>query len=77
MPFSIRDNLLVILPENHRCADSERFPVAELVNDPFILLEKGGKAEISEIFERNNMTPNVRFTTWNNHAVLGVISHML
>ena len=38
-----------------------------------MLLEKGAKAEISEIFERNNLTPNVKFTTWDDYAVMSMV----
>ena len=38
-----------------------------------MLLEKGAKAEISEIFEKNNLIPNVRFTTWDDYAVMSMI----
>ena len=35
-----------------------------------MLLEKGAKAEISEIFARNHLTPKVRFTTWDDYAIM-------
>ena len=38
-----------------------------------MLLEKGAKAEISEIFEKNNITPNVHFTTWDDYAVMSMV----
>ncbi|MEC0184793.1 LysR family transcriptional regulator [Paenibacillus peoriae] len=47
--FLEQDKLLVILPENHSLADCDRFPVKALGEEPFMLLEKGAKAEISEI----------------------------
>lgn len=37
-----------------------------------MLLEKGAKAEISEIFEMNGLTPNVKFTTWDDYAVMSM-----
>ncbi|MBQ8583020.1 MAG: LysR family transcriptional regulator substrate-binding protein, partial [Clostridia bacterium] len=37
------------------------------------LLEKGAKAEISEVFERNGITPNVHFTTWDDYAVMSMV----
>ncbi len=39
--FLQRDKLLAILPENRPLADRERFPVAALCEEPFMLLEKG------------------------------------
>ena len=61
--FLEEDKLLVILPENHPFADREKFPIKALCDYPFMLLEKGAKAEISEIFEQSNITPDIRFTT--------------
>lgn len=71
--FLEQDRLLVILPENHALADCERFPVKALCNDPFILLEKGAKAEISEIFERYNVAPKIHFTTWDDYAIMSMV----
>jgi DNA-binding transcriptional LysR family regulator len=53
--FLEQDQLLVVLPENHPLADCKLFPVKALCDFPFMLLEKGAKAEISEIFEKNNI----------------------
>lgn len=71
--FLEQDNLMVILPEDHPLAGRERFPVAALCEDPFMLLEKGAKAEVSEIFERCNLTPNIRFTTWDDYAIMSMV----
>ena len=71
--FLEKDRLMAIIPENHPLKDSDRFPVAALCDEPFMLLEKGAKAEISEIFERNNLTPNVKFTTWDDYAVMSMV----
>lgn len=71
--FLEQDKLLVILPERHPLADCERFPVGALCQDPFMLLEKGAKAEVSEIFERCGLTPRVRFTTWDDYAIMSMV----
>lgn len=71
--FLEQDKLMAIIPENHPLADRERFPVTALCNEPFMLLEKGAKAEISEIFERNQLTPKVRFTTWDDYAIMSMV----
>ena len=36
-------------------------------------LEKGAKAEISEVFERNHLTPQVHFTTWDDYAIMSMV----
>ena len=71
--FLEQDKLLVILPENHPLADCESFPVKALCDDPFMLLEKGAKAEISEIFEYHGISPRVHFTTWDDYAILSMV----
>ena len=46
--FLEQDRLLVVLSQNHPLSNCEKFPVTALADYPFILLEKGQKAEISE-----------------------------
>lgn len=71
--FLEQDKFLVVLPENHPLASCEIFPVKELCNSPFMLLEKGVKSEISEIFERSNLSPRIRFTTWDDYAIMSMV----
>ncbi len=68
-----KDKLYVILPQNHPLADADYFPVKELTNDPFILLEKGAKEEISAIFDRNHLKPDIRFTTVDDYAAMAMV----
>ena len=68
-----QDKLMVILPESHPLADCEQFPVQSLCDDPFMLLEKGAKAEVSEIFESCGLSPNVHFTTWDDYAIMSMV----
>ena len=68
-----KDRLMAVIPESHPLRDCDKFPVKALCDEPFMLLEKGAKAEISEIFERNGLTPRVRFTTWDDYAVMSMV----
>lgn len=68
-----QDRLLAVLPEGHPLSGYEKVPVAALCDEPFMLLEKGANAEVSEIFERNGLTPRVRFTTWDDYAVMSMV----
>ena len=71
--FLEKDELMAIIPEGHRYANSVSFPVEALCDEPFMLLEKGAKAEISAIFERHNLAPKVHFTTWDDYAVMSMV----
>lgn len=68
-----RDPLLAILPEEHPLTACERVPLSALCSEPFLLLEKGAKSEISELFERHGLVPKTRFTTWDDYAVMSMV----
>jgi DNA-binding transcriptional LysR family regulator len=71
------DPLLAILPEGHPLAGAPRFPLKGLEGEPFMLLEKGGKAEISEIFERHRLKPDIKFVTWDDYAIMAMVENGL
>lgn len=71
--FLQEDNLLAVLPVNHPLASLEKVELSMLCTDPFMLLEKGAKAEVSELFERQGLTPNIHFTTWDDYAVMSMV----
>lgn len=75
--FLEQDRLLVVIPQNHPLANCEKFPINELLNSPFMLLEKGAKAEISEIFEKHHISPQVNFTTWDDYAIMSMVENGL
>ncbi len=72
-----RDELLAVLPEEHPLIKYEKIPVYELCRYPFILLEKGGKTEVSDVFDNAGQKPDVRFTTWDDYAVMSMAENGL
>ncbi len=72
-----RDRLMAVIPENHPLKSCDRFPVTALCKEPFMLLEKGDKTEISKIFENNNLVPNIKFTTWDDYAIMSMVENGL
>lgn len=68
-----QDRLMAILPTDHPLAVLNKVPISALCDEPFMLLEKGAKAEVSEVFERNNLQPRVHFTTWDDYAVMSMV----
>lgn len=75
--FLEQDRLLVVIPQNHPLANFKKFPINELLNSPFMLLEKGAKAEISEIFEKHQISPQINFTTWDDYAIMSMVENGL
>jgi len=75
--FLEQDRLLAVLPENHPSAGLEKFPIAEFCNEPFMLLEKGTRADIWGIFEQAGLSPKVHFTTWDDYAIMSMVENGL
>lgn len=71
--FLEQDKLLAVLPQDHPLTRLDKIPLTALCEEPFMLLEKGARAEISEIFERCGLVPRVRFTTWDDYAVMSMV----
>ncbi|NLK02377.1 MAG: LysR family transcriptional regulator [Clostridiaceae bacterium] len=71
--FLDQDKNLAILPEGHPLTELNKVPVAALCDYPFLLLEKGPKAEITEIFESYGLTPKIFFTTWDDYAIMSMV----
>ncbi len=71
--YLARDELLVVMPKDHPLAGAESFPVAALADEPFMLLEKGNGAEVERILRQFDLSPRIRFTTWDDYAIMAMV----
>lgn len=71
--FLKQDKLMAVIPENHRLKDCDKFPIAEVCHDPFMLLEKGEKSDVTDLFERCNISVKIHFTTWDDYAIMSMV----
>ena len=67
------EEMLAIIPENHRLAGSDVYPVEECENDDFIMTSWGNDADIINIFKKNNVHPTVKYTTYDTPAALAMV----
>mgnify|MGYP004583617823 FL=1 len=72
-----KDEYKVVLPINHPLAQKEKVDIKELENQPFLLLEHRGKTEVSELLEMYDVHPQIRFTTWEDFAVMSMVERGL
>lgn len=72
-----KDQLLAVIPENHRLTSSDIFPITAFNGEPFIMLEKGGNYEIAKQFNEHNVKPDIRFTIWDDYAVMAMVENGL
>lgn len=71
--FLEEDPLLAVMPEDHPLAKLDRVPLAALCEEPFLLLERAEKAEISELFDRFHLRPRVKLRTVDDYAVMSMV----
>lgn len=72
--FSLKqDEYMVILPQGHPLTLKEKTDIHDLEGQPFMLLEHGGKTEVTELLERYHVHPEIRFTTWEDYAIMAMV----
>lgn len=72
-----QDELMAIIPEGHPLEKYDKIPVKALCDYPFMLLEKGAKSGVSELFESHGLTPQTKFTTWDDYAIMSMVENGL
>ncbi len=75
--FLEQDPLMAIIPENHRLAKCDKFPIKAFADEPFMLLERGTKSEITKLFERCGVTPDIKYTTFDDYAIMAMVENGL
>ncbi len=71
--FLEKDELVAVLPKDHPLTRKEKLRPTDLNAEPFLLLEHGGKTEVSEFLEKNSVQPDIRFTTWDDYSILSMV----
>ena len=61
-----QDEYKVVLPSDHALAKKEAVAAEDLNGLPFLLLEHGGKTEVSDLLEQYHVQPDIRFITWED-----------
>ena len=69
-----KDELLACLPENHPMAKRKTFPVEAFATEDFIELYPGKETDNSQMLRRNDVTPNVRYSTSDNYAAYAMVA---
>lgn len=67
------DEYKVVLPKSHPLAERDKIDVKMLENQPFMLLEHGGRTEVTDLLEKNGVKPQIRFTTWEDYAIMAMV----
>ena len=68
-----QDEYKVVLPLGHALAKKETIAAEDLNGLPFLLLEHGGKTEVSDLLEQYHVRLDIRFTTWEDFAIMAMV----
>ena len=66
-------NVIAAVPEDHRLAHADSFPIAECENEDFIMGSWGKEMEIWDILNRNDVHPDLKYTTYDTPASLAMV----
>ncbi|MBU5440107.1 LysR family transcriptional regulator [Tissierella sp. MSJ-40] len=67
------DPMLAILPKNHPLAKETVYPLQNCQHERFIMPALGRDDDVAELLSKNNLTPNISFSTLENFAALAMI----
>lgn len=73
----MEDRLLAIVPNTSRYASYPSFPLSECANEPFISLLQSSDHDARRALEAAGVSPNVRFYTKDDYAIIAMVEHGL
>ena len=71
------DPMLALLPNDHPLAGAEAYPLKECANDRFIMPALGCDDDVTALFAKNGIVPNVQFTTLESFSVMSMVEQGL
>lgn len=75
--FLHEDEQLVVLPQGHPFLNKEKIFVTDLQDQPFILLEREGTSDITELLATAHVQPQIKFRTWDDYSILAMVEKNL
>ena len=71
------DPMLALLPKDHPLAGAEAYPLEECANDRFTMPALGCDDDVTALFAKNGIVPNVQFTTLESFSVMSMVEQGL
>ncbi len=69
----VRDSFLAVFDEGHPLAKRASVSLEELSKEPLIIVDEGGVSTVLTIFEKNGLTPNVKYRIHDDHTILSMV----
>lgn len=75
---TIKDGeMLAVLPKSHPLAKKKSISLADLSNEPYILLEEGHYSEPMAAFKTAGIIPNIQYTIHDDYAIMMMVEEGL
>lgn len=69
----VQDEMLAVVPGNHKLSSRSYVTLAELEKEPFIMPALGCDNDVMELIRKTGFHPNVTFTTQENYSTMSMI----
>ena len=76
IPLS-KDPLVAILPKSAAIPKDGLFPISNLQNQNFIISARGTDYDIHQTLDQANVSPNIRFSSMDDHAIISMVAQGL
>lgn len=67
------DEMLAVLPMDHKLSKQKKVNLKELSYEPFILLDEGELSEPLELFKKNKLHPNVQYRVHDDYTIMSMV----
>ena len=67
------EEMIAVLPEGHPLADAASYPLSRLEEENFIMTSWGHDQELLNMFRKNNVSPHIKYTTYDTPATLAMV----
>lgn len=68
-----RDPMVAVLPKNHPLAQKKFFPISRFEEEEIIMPAEGYDYDIMKVLSQHHITPQVSYTTGEDHAAIAMI----
>ena len=72
-----RDEMLAVLPVNHKMSKRNAVTLKELSKEPYILLDEGELSEPLEFFRANGLEPNTQYVVFDDYTIMSMVEEGL
>ena len=73
----VEDRLLAVLPKDHPSTTLPKFPVAQVQYESYISLLESSDHDTRAIWRNAGVTPNIRFTSKDDYAIIAMVEQGL